>query len=76
MDQQQLTEVAPEKLSKMLARAKAIKQQRIEENRLEHYVPYGKQKLFHDAGASHRERLLIAAMSSMSPNVIASDRHR
>src|SRR5215831_7224621 len=62
--EQQLTEVPPEKLSKMLERAKAIKQQRVEENRLQHYIPYPEQKLFHDAGASHRERLLIAANQS------------
>src|SRR5262249_6146110 len=62
--EQQLTEVPPEKLSKMLERAKAIKQQRVEENRLQHYAPYPKQKLFHNARASHRERLLIAANQS------------
>ena len=60
----QLTEVPPQQLSKMLQRAQAIKQQRAEENKLQHYVPYPKQKQFHDAGASHRERLLIAANQS------------
>jgi phage terminase large subunit-like protein len=34
---------------------------RLTENKLAYYQPYKKQKLFHDAGAEHRERLFIAA---------------
>lgn len=36
-------------------------QRRIEENRLAQYHPYQKQIEFHDEGAVHRERLLMAA---------------
>jgi Terminase large subunit, T4likevirus-type, N-terminal len=37
------------------------KTRRHTENRLAYYKPYPKQAEFHDAGASHRERLLMAA---------------
>src|SRR5262249_19750780 len=59
-----MTQVSPEKLAEMLSRAEAIKQQRESENKLLHYRPYPKQELFHEAGATHRERLLIAANQS------------
>ena len=37
------------------------KTRRLTENRLHYYRPYKRQKEFHDAGASYRERLLCAA---------------
>jgi phage terminase large subunit-like protein len=53
--------VPPEQLEQVLANIAAIKQQRAVENKLSHYVPYDRQRQFHDAGATHRERLLMAA---------------
>ena len=38
----------------------AEKTRRLTENRLEYYKPYDKQIAFHAAGATHRERLLMA----------------
>jgi len=38
----------------------AEKNRRLTENRLAYYKPYPKQAEFHDAGATHRERLLMA----------------
>jgi phage terminase large subunit-like protein len=32
----------------------------LKENRLSYYQPYPKQKIFHEAGATHRERLFMA----------------
>jgi phage terminase large subunit-like protein len=55
-----LTVVPPEKLKKMLERAEALKQQRAAENKLSDYLPYEKQREFHRAGATHRERLMMA----------------
>lgn len=37
-----------------------LKDRRRRENWLEHYQPYGKQKQFHELGATHRERLFMA----------------
>jgi phage terminase large subunit-like protein len=51
----------PEKAKAAIARLEAIKAQRAAENRLAHYVPYLKQRAFHEAGAKHRERLLMCA---------------
>lgn len=45
----------------MLETLTAEKARRSTENRLAYYRPYAKQRQFHAAGASHRERLLIAA---------------
>jgi phage terminase large subunit-like protein len=39
----------------------AEKTRRLTENRLTYYKPYPKQREFHAAGATHRERLLMAA---------------
>jgi phage terminase large subunit-like protein len=57
-------DVPPEKLKEVLANLEAEKQRRATENRLLHYRPYPKQEQFHDAGATHRERLLCAANQS------------
>jgi hypothetical protein len=38
----------------------AEKNRRLTENRLAYYKPYPKQAEFHNAGAKHRERLLMA----------------
>ena len=38
-----------------------MKAQRAAENKLAHYRPYPKQAAFHEAGAKHRERLLMCA---------------
>ncbi len=54
----------PEQAETALTRLEAIKAQRAVENALAHYVPYPRQKQFHNAGATHRERLLIAANQS------------
>jgi phage terminase large subunit-like protein len=54
----------PEQAEAALARLEAIKTQRAVENALAHYVPYPRQEQFHNAGATHRERLLIAANQS------------
>src|SRR5262249_56495037 len=54
----------PEQAEAALTRLEAIKAQRAVENALAHYVPYPRQEQFHNAGATHRERLLIAANQS------------
>jgi len=54
----------PEQAEAVLTRLEAIKAQRAVENVLAHYVPYPRQEQFHNAGATHRERLLIAANQS------------
>jgi phage terminase large subunit-like protein len=59
-----LQEIPPEKMAAMLARAEAEREQRRTQNKLAGYMPYPKQAAFHEAGASHRERLLIAANQS------------
>jgi hypothetical protein len=51
-------------MAAMLARAEAEREQRRAQNRLAAYKPYPKQSAFHEAGATHRERLLIAANQS------------
>jgi phage terminase large subunit-like protein len=53
-----------EKVEAAITRLEAEKERRIVENALAHYQPYAKQAAFHAAGASHRERLLIAANQS------------
>jgi phage terminase large subunit-like protein len=55
-----LEELPPEKLPALLAKFEAEKARRVAENKLAAYVPYLKQAQFHTAGATHRERLLIA----------------
>src|SRR5215469_2269315 len=54
----------PEQAEVALTRLEAIRAQRAVENALAHYVLYPRQKQFHNAGATHRERLLIAANQS------------
>src|SRR5215813_13318616 len=54
----------PEQAEAALTRLEAIKAQRAVENALAHYVPYPRQMHFHNAGATHRERLLRAANQS------------
>src|SRR5262249_62017339 len=53
-----------EQAETVLARLEEIRAQRAIENALAHYVPYPKQMHFHNAGATHRERLLRAANQS------------
>jgi phage terminase large subunit-like protein len=57
-------DLSPDQAKASIARLKALKAQRAAENRLAHYVAYPKQAAFHSAGASHRERLLMAANQS------------
>jgi|SRR5262249_26989129 len=57
-------DIAPEKLEAFERRLAAEREKRRVENALAHYVPYEKQRAFHGAGATHRERLLIAANQS------------
>src|SRR5215510_1865915 len=54
----------PEKVEAAITRLEAMKAQRAAENKLAHYRPYPKQAAFHEAGATHRERLLMAANQS------------
>jgi phage terminase large subunit-like protein len=60
----ELDNLPPAQLEKLLARLEAEKQKRVAENRLAHYRPYPKQAQFHEAGATHRERLFLAANQS------------
>jgi Terminase large subunit, T4likevirus-type, N-terminal len=54
----------PDKVEAAIARLEAEKERRVVENALAHYEPYPKQAAFHAAGASKRERLLMAANQS------------
>src|SRR5262249_7521588 len=54
----------PEQAEAALIRLEAIKAQRAGENALAHYEPYPRQEEVHNAGATHRERLLMAANQS------------
>ena len=45
----------------MLKTLETEKTRRLTEEKLRFYAPYRKQREFHDAGATHRERLLCAA---------------
>jgi phage terminase large subunit-like protein len=56
-----LKNVPPEQLEQVLANIAKIKEQRAVENKLAHYAPYPKQAAFHEAGATHRERLFMCA---------------
>jgi hypothetical protein len=47
-------------LEGVLNALQAEKQRRLKENRLAYYQPYPKQRDFHSAGTTHRERLLMA----------------
>jgi phage terminase large subunit-like protein len=52
--------LSPAELRKLTARLEKEAARRIEENALQHYRPYARQLDFHAAGATHRERLLMA----------------
>jgi phage terminase large subunit-like protein len=49
-----------ERLAALEARIEADLRRRRDENALAHYIPYDRQRDFHDAGARYRERLLMA----------------
>jgi phage terminase large subunit-like protein len=53
-------ELSPDKMRVLTKRLLAEQERRIIEKRLGHYKPYPKQMEFHAAGATHRERLLMA----------------
>jgi phage terminase large subunit-like protein len=53
--------VAIERLAEIERRLAAEQERRVAEKRLQHYVPYSRQREFHEAGATHRERLLMCA---------------
>jgi hypothetical protein len=55
-----LSTLPPDKLAALEKRLESERERRINENRLAHYLPYPRQKSFHAAGATHRERLLMA----------------
>lgn len=57
----QLLSLTPQQLRLLAADLTASADQTEAENRLSAYRPYAKQRAFHAAGATHRERLLIAA---------------
>lgn len=48
------------KLSSLLAALEAEQRHRSEQNKLERYAPYTRQREFHAAGRTHRERLFMA----------------
>ena len=52
--------ITPDKAALLTKRLLAEQERRVNENRLAHYKPYPKQSEFHAAGATHRERLLMA----------------
>lgn len=54
------SENSPVRLKSELVDLLAERQRRINRNRLATYRPYTKQREFHDAGATYRERLLMA----------------
>src|SRR5215475_6534569 len=54
----------PDKIEAAIAKLEAEKTRRRVENQLGAYKPYPKQIEFHTAGATHRERLLMAANQS------------
>jgi phage terminase large subunit-like protein len=51
-------------LKKLRVEVEREAKRRVAENQLGHYAPYAKQASFHEAGATHRERLLMAANQS------------
>jgi phage terminase large subunit-like protein len=53
--------LSPEQAAAAITRLEVLKAQRAAENKLAHYRPYPKQAAFHEAGAKHRERLLMCA---------------
>src|SRR5262249_2549336 len=53
-------DLPPDKIGALTARLRAEQERRVRENRLAHYKPYPRQIEFHNAGATYRERLLIA----------------
>src|SRR5262245_51782669 len=55
-----IDDLPPEKIEAAIARLEAEKTRRLVENKLCSYQPYDKQLAFHEAGATHRERLLMA----------------
>jgi phage terminase large subunit-like protein len=59
-----LNVITPEKLPAVIAKIQAEKERRVTENALAHYVPYNRQREFHNAGAAHRERIFLAANQS------------
>jgi phage terminase large subunit-like protein len=54
------TELPADKVDVLTKRLLAEQQRRLVENKLAHYKPYPRQIDFHNAGATHRERLLCA----------------
>jgi phage terminase large subunit-like protein len=59
-----INSLPPDKVEAAISRLEAVKAQRAIESKLAHYVPYPRQAQFHNAGATHRERLLVAANQS------------
>jgi phage terminase large subunit-like protein len=55
-----LSELPTAELERAVAEFESEKQRRLDENKLAHYQPYDKQRSFHEAGATSRERLLMA----------------
>jgi phage terminase large subunit-like protein len=55
-----LSNTSESNLEGVLNALQAEKQRRLTENRLAYYKPYAKQRDFHSAGTTHRERLLMA----------------
>ena len=52
------TDLPVDKLDALTKRLQAEQRRRLSENKLAYYQPYPKQIEFHNAGATHRERLL------------------
>jgi phage terminase large subunit-like protein len=55
-----ISNTSSDRLPAVLEALKTEKQRRLTENRLNYYRPYAKQRDFHSAGTTHRERLLLA----------------
>jgi phage terminase large subunit-like protein len=60
MNSSPLSSWQPDRLSALLRAAEREAQSRADRNRLASYKPYTKQRAFHDAGATHIERLFMA----------------
>src|SRR5215468_9786702 len=60
MMKSKLSSMPPDQLSALISSLETERTRRSTENKLAYYAPYPKQRAFHDAGAKHRERLLMA----------------
>src|SRR5262249_31936831 len=64
----------PSSEERLLKTLETEKTRRLTEEKLRFYAPYRKQQEFHDAGATHRERLLCAANQVGKPQTRSGKR--